>query len=111
MSDAPPGATQDVTTAARDALKKVQDLIEENQKSIKSALENLDKFTATLARNSDHVDNTLASIDKFTGALGRTMELVVSLDGTCNASTPDVDEQPARQSAASTKLTTPIIRI
>ncbi|MDG4875567.1 hypothetical protein P9273_10700 [Mesorhizobium sp. WSM4935] len=46
-----------------------------------------------------------------TGALGRTTELVVSLDGICKASTPDVDEQPARQSEASTKLTTPKIRI
>jgi phospholipid/cholesterol/gamma-HCH transport system substrate-binding protein len=73
---APPGATQDVTQAARDALKKVQDLIEENQKSIKSALENLDKFTATLVRNSDHVDNTLANIDKFTGALGRNADRI-----------------------------------
>jgi phospholipid/cholesterol/gamma-HCH transport system substrate-binding protein len=36
---APPGATQDVTAAARDALRKVQELIEENQKSIKSALD------------------------------------------------------------------------
>jgi hypothetical protein len=46
-----------------------------------------------------------------TGALGRTTELVVSLDGICKASTPDVDEQPARYSEASTKLTTPKIRI
>jgi len=46
-----------------------------------------------------------------TGALGRTTELVVSLDGICKASTPDVDEQPARHSEASTKLTTPKIRI
>src|SRR5258708_5355279 len=54
MLIAPAGATQDVTTAARDALRKVQELIEENQKTIKSTLENIDKFTATLARNSDH---------------------------------------------------------
>ena len=73
---APPGATQDVTQAARDALKKVQDLIEENQKTIKAALENIDKFTATLVRNSDHIDNTLASIDKFTGALGRNSDRI-----------------------------------
>ncbi len=71
---APPGATQDVTQAARDALRKVQELIEDNQKTIKSALENIDKFAATLARNSDHIDNTLASIDKFSGALGRNSE-------------------------------------
>jgi hypothetical protein len=45
-----------------------------------------------------------------TGALGRTTELVVSFDG-CKASTPAVDEQPARQSEANTKLMTPEIRI
>ncbi len=73
---APPGATSDVTAAARDALKKVQDLIEENQKSIKAALENIDKFTATLVRNSDHIDNSLANIDKFTGALGRNADRI-----------------------------------
>lgn len=67
---APPGATQDVTAAAREALRKVQELIEENQKSIKSALANIEVFTATLSRNADHIDSTLASIDKFAGALG-----------------------------------------
>jgi phospholipid/cholesterol/gamma-HCH transport system substrate-binding protein len=76
---APPGATQDVTTAARDALKKVQELIEENQKSIKSAFENIDKFSATLARNSDHIDNTLASVDKVTGAFGRNSDSIETI--------------------------------
>ena len=71
---APPGATQDVTAAARDALRKVQELIEENQKAIKTALANIETFTATLARNSDHIDSTLASIDKFTGSLGRNSD-------------------------------------
>lgn len=73
---APPGATQDVTTAAREALRKVQELIEDNQKSIKAALANIETFTATLARNSDHIDSTLASIDKFTASLGRNSDRV-----------------------------------
>ena len=73
---APPGATQDVTAAARDALRKVQELIEDNQQAIKAALANIEKFTNTLARNSDHVDTTLSNIDKFTSALGRNSERV-----------------------------------
>lgn len=73
---APPGATQDVTQAARDALRKVQEFIEENQKSVRSAIENIDKFTGALARNSEHIDSALASIDKFTGALGRNSERI-----------------------------------
>jgi phospholipid/cholesterol/gamma-HCH transport system substrate-binding protein len=73
---APPGATQDVTTAAREALRKVQELIEENQKTIKAALVNIEAFTATLSRNSDHIDSTLANIDKFSGSLGRNSERI-----------------------------------
>ena len=73
---APRGATQDVTQAARDTLRRIDDFIVENQKAFHSALENIDKFTATLARNSENIDNTLASIEKFTGALGRNSERI-----------------------------------
>lgn len=73
---APPGATQDVTAAARDALRKVQELIEENQEAIVVSLANIEAFTQTLSRNSDHIDSTLASIDEFTGALGRNSDRI-----------------------------------
>ena len=64
---APPGATQDVTQAARDALRKVQEFIEENQKSFKSALENIDKFSGALARNSDRIDKITEGLQNLTG--------------------------------------------
>jgi phospholipid/cholesterol/gamma-HCH transport system substrate-binding protein len=73
---APPGATQDVTQAARDALRKVQEFIEENQKAFKSALENLEKFSGALANNSDRIDSTLANVDKFSGALARNSDRI-----------------------------------
>ena len=73
---APPGATQDVTQAAREALRKVQDFIEENRQQFHSALENLDKFSGALVRNSDRIDNTLAGIEKFSSALGRNSERI-----------------------------------
>jgi len=64
---APPGATQDVTQAARDVLRRVDDLVAENQKSFHDALENLDKFSATLARNSDRVDKIAEGLQNLTG--------------------------------------------
>jgi phospholipid/cholesterol/gamma-HCH transport system substrate-binding protein len=73
---APPGATQDVTAAARDALRKVQELIEDNQKALKSAIANIDAFTAALSRNTDNIDKTLANVEKFTNALGRNSESI-----------------------------------
>ncbi len=73
---APPGATQDVTQAARDTLRRLDDFIVANQEAFRSALSNIDKLTATLARNSEHFDNVMANIDKFTGALGRNSQRV-----------------------------------
>src|SRR5665213_223083 len=73
---APPGATQDVTTAARDTLKRLDDFLVDNQKAFHDALGNLDKFTAALARNSENVDKTLASVEQFTGALGRNADRI-----------------------------------
>ena len=64
---APPGATQDVTQAARDALRKVQEFIEENQKAFKSALGNIDTFTAALARNSDRIDKITEGLQNLSG--------------------------------------------
>jgi phospholipid/cholesterol/gamma-HCH transport system substrate-binding protein len=64
---APPGATQDVTQAARDALRKVQEFIEENQKAFHSALDNIDKFTGALARNSDRIDKITEGLQNLSG--------------------------------------------
>jgi phospholipid/cholesterol/gamma-HCH transport system substrate-binding protein len=73
---APPGATADVTQAARDVLRKLDDFISQNQDSIRGAMENLNKFTASLAKNSEHIDSTLASIDKFAGSLSRNSDKI-----------------------------------
>ena len=73
---APPGATQDVTTAARDTLKRLDDFLVNNQQAFHDALVNIDKFTKALARNSENVDKTLASIEQFTGALGRNSDRI-----------------------------------
>jgi phospholipid/cholesterol/gamma-HCH transport system substrate-binding protein len=73
---APPDATQDVTQTAREVLRRLNDFIAENQKSFHSALDNIDKFTATLARNSEQINSSLANIDKFTAALSRNSDRI-----------------------------------
>ena len=64
---APPGATQDVTQAARDTLRRFDDFIAENQKAFHSALDNIDKFTGALARNSDRIDKITEGLQNLTG--------------------------------------------
>lgn len=64
---APPGATADVTQAARDVLTKVNEFITENQKAFKSAIEHLDTFSAALARNADKIDTITSGLQALTG--------------------------------------------
>ena len=64
---APPGATQDVTQAARDTLRRFDDFIAENQKSFHSALDNIDKFSGALARNSERLDKIAEGLQNLTG--------------------------------------------
>jgi phospholipid/cholesterol/gamma-HCH transport system substrate-binding protein len=53
---AAPGSAQDVTQGARDTMRRVDQLIEQNQEAFHNALANLDKFSQALARNSERID-------------------------------------------------------
>jgi hypothetical protein len=43
------GANVDVTQSARDVMRRLDQLISENQKALRSAIANIDKFSAALA--------------------------------------------------------------
>jgi len=74
--NAPPGATQDVTQAARNTLRRLDDFIAENQKSFHDALDNIDKISAALARNSDRVDKISEGLQNLSGGRdGKSGEL------------------------------------
>lgn len=73
---APPGATADITQVARDTLRKLDNLLTENQETLSITLKNIDKFTGMLAENSKRIDSALKHIDEFTGALARSSERV-----------------------------------
>jgi phospholipid/cholesterol/gamma-HCH transport system substrate-binding protein len=64
---APHGATQDVTQAARNTLRRLDDFIADNQKSFHNALDNIEKVSAALARNSDRIDKISEGLQNLTG--------------------------------------------
>jgi phospholipid/cholesterol/gamma-HCH transport system substrate-binding protein len=73
---APPGATTDVTQAARDTLKRLDDFIADNQKTFQDALKNIDAFSGALARNSDRIDKITEGLQGLTGgADGKSGEI------------------------------------
>ncbi len=66
---APPGATQDVTQAMRESLRKFQDFLQENRQAFRNTLEHLDQFSGALSRNSDRVDKIAGGLQNLIGGL------------------------------------------
>jgi phospholipid/cholesterol/gamma-HCH transport system substrate-binding protein len=64
---ADPTATQDVTESARQVMRKVERLIDDNDSSFKNALRNIETFTDALARNSDKIERVMAGVERLTG--------------------------------------------
>jgi phospholipid/cholesterol/gamma-HCH transport system substrate-binding protein len=64
---ADPGAGQSMTQAARDALLKVESVLNENSEPLKKTIANLQTFTDGLARNTGKLDSIIAGVEKMTG--------------------------------------------
>lgn len=61
------GAGQSMTQAARDALRRVDTVLEDNSGPLKDTIANLRTFSDGLARNTGKIDGILAGLEKMTG--------------------------------------------
>lgn len=64
---ADPGAGLSMTLAARNALRGLERLMGENSEPLRSAIANINTFSAALARNSDRVDGILKGLERMAG--------------------------------------------
>ncbi|UPK38517.1 ABC-type transport auxiliary lipoprotein family protein [Bradyrhizobium sp. 186] len=61
------GAGQSMTQAARDALQRVDTVLEDNSGPLKDTIANFKTFSDGLARNTGKLDGILAGLEKMTG--------------------------------------------
>jgi phospholipid/cholesterol/gamma-HCH transport system substrate-binding protein len=71
---ADPGATQDVTQAAREVLRKIDAFVSDNEASLRTSFKNIETFTRTLADNSDRIDRILAGAESLVGGADKPGE-------------------------------------
>jgi phospholipid/cholesterol/gamma-HCH transport system substrate-binding protein len=55
-------------------MRRLDQLIAENQAALHSAIANIDKFSAALANSTDKIDSMLGNVDKFSGVLANNAE-------------------------------------
>ena len=57
--------------AARDVLQRLDAILADNAKPLKSMIANLETFAGALARNSDKLDGIVAGLERMTGGAGK----------------------------------------
>jgi phospholipid/cholesterol/gamma-HCH transport system substrate-binding protein len=67
MLTADPSGGLSMTQAARDTLRRLDQILAENSDAVRSAIANVNTFSAALARNSDRVDGILKGLERMTG--------------------------------------------
>lgn len=76
---AEPWAGQSMTQAARDALRKVDSVLNDNSEPLKNTIANLQIFSEGLARNTGKLDSILAGLEKMTGGGGPAQKITYDL--------------------------------
>jgi phospholipid/cholesterol/gamma-HCH transport system substrate-binding protein len=56
-------STQDLSSAARSVLRRLDTVVTENETSVRTSLKNLEVFTGTLANNSDRIERIIANAE------------------------------------------------
>jgi phospholipid/cholesterol/gamma-HCH transport system substrate-binding protein len=99
---ADPNAGTDMSTAVRETLGRADQIIAENQESIRNAIKNLETFSAALARNGDKIDKL---VDNSSQAMGSVNELAVNLNKQTTELSAALDKRTADISEGINKLT------
>ncbi len=99
---ADPNAGTDMSTAVRETLGRADAVIAENQETLRSAIKNLEVFTAALARNGEKLDKL---VDNSSQAMGSFAELAGSLKKDTSTLAESLDKRSAEITEGVTKLT------
>jgi phospholipid/cholesterol/gamma-HCH transport system substrate-binding protein len=77
---ATPAAGQDTMQAAREALRRLNEILNDNADPFKGAIANINTFSGALARNSDRLDNILQGLERMTAGPGKASVRVYELN-------------------------------
>lgn len=84
-----PSVSQDLMQAARDAIRRIDNFIADNETPFRNSMRNIESFTNVLARNSDKFSRILTGLDGLVSDGRRTL-------GTIDRTVKNFDENPTR---------------
>jgi phospholipid/cholesterol/gamma-HCH transport system substrate-binding protein len=79
LLSADPDAGQNMTEAARDVLRHIDSVVNDNAEPLRTLIANINTFSGALARNSDRVDGILSGLERMTGGTQKSTAHVFDL--------------------------------
>jgi phospholipid/cholesterol/gamma-HCH transport system substrate-binding protein len=92
---ADPAAGKDVMQAAREALRRLDNVLVENAEPLRDTIANLKSFTEALARNSDRVDGIAQGLERMVGGGEKVSPMIFDL--TAARDFPRLENPPTAQ--------------
>lgn len=90
VADAAAGA--DLTSTAREALRRLDGILADNSDALRGTIANLQTFTGALAKNADRVDGIVAGLERMTGGGDAAKAQAASFDLTAPRAFPPLAE-------------------
>lgn len=87
---AEPGAGQSMTEAARDALRRVDTVLQDNAEPLRATIANLQTFSEGLAKNTPRLDGILAGVERMTGAAPAPRKLTYDMQAAADFPEPRI---------------------
>lgn len=84
----------DLSTAARDALRRLDGILADNTATLRDTFSNLSTFTGALARNSDRIDGIVLGLERMTGGGNKAQTLSFDLTAPAIAVSGAYDSGP-----------------
>jgi phospholipid/cholesterol/gamma-HCH transport system substrate-binding protein len=97
MLTAGPDAGRDMMQAAREALRRLDNVLVENAEPLRDTIANLKSFTEALARNSDRVDSIAQGLERMVGGGEKASPMIFDLAAARDF--PPLEKQPEAQLA------------
>jgi phospholipid/cholesterol/gamma-HCH transport system substrate-binding protein len=100
---------QDVTQAAREAMRRLDALVADNEAVLKTALKNMETFSQTLAGNSERLDRILAGAEGLIGSTDRPGDIAEAARA-IKSLADNLDKRTAEISTGLTRFSTSGLR-
>jgi phospholipid/cholesterol/gamma-HCH transport system substrate-binding protein len=97
-------STQDLSSAARSVLRRLDTVVSENETSVRTSLKNLEVFTGTLANNAGRIERIIANAEGVVGGADAKLNDIAEAARSVRSLADNLDKNVSEMSTGLTRF-------